>query len=366
MTKLTEAMVMAEFNRPLELREFPLPTPCEGEVLVKITAAGVCGSDVHMWRGNDPRTPLPVILGHEGVGRVAALGGQSKKLSVYGREVKEGDLVLWHRGISCGRCYFCLIKKEPALCPNRLVYGINRGCLESPHLKGCYSRHILLDETTVLYHVDDDVDPAAVVSATCSGSTVAHAFDLVSPQMGDTVLIQGPGPLGLFAVAFARSLGAGKIVVTGGTDARLELCKEFGADVLLNRKKLGREERADAIMELTDGRGVDYAVEAAGTPDAVEEGISLVRRGGAYLSVGFGEPRGSVSLDCFRDIVLKNLHLQGVWVSDARHTHMALQLIMNRVDLFSKMVSHRLSLRDATRGLELMEQKDAVKIVLMA
>ncbi len=359
----TVAMVLHKFGRPLEKREFPLPQPGKGEVLVELAAAGVCGSDAHMWRGKDPRTPLPIILGHEGVGRVAAVGG--RKESLEGETVKEGDLVLWHRGISCNRCYFCVVKKEPSLCPNRRVYGINRSCQEPPHLRGCYTKHILLDEATSLFHLPPDVDPAVVVGATCSGSTVAHAFDLFSPEIGDTVLVQGPGPLGLFAVAFAAARGAGKIIVTGGTRERLELCEEFGAHILLNRRETTADERREMIMELTKGRGVDYAVEAAGTPGAVEEGISLVRPGGAYLSVGFGEPAGEIRLKVFEDLVRKNLHLQGVWVSDARHTHMALQLILNRVSTFARMVTHRLPLEKATEALELMEKKDAVKIALL-
>ena len=362
MTKEANAMVLEEFNRPLKKVSFPVPVPEKGQVLVKLEAAGVCGSDVHMWRGKDPRTPLPVILGHEGVGRVTALEGG--KETVAGEPLKEGDLILWHRGISCGKCYYCLIVKEPSLCENRLVYGINRGCALEPHLRGSYSSHILLDADTSIFKLPPNADPAVLVAATCSGSTVAHAFDLVSPSPGDTVLVQGPGPLGVFAIAFAVARGATKIIVIGGTDSRLDLCADFGATELLNRKKLSREERFVRVMELTEGRGVDYAVEAAGTIDAMEEGISLVRRGGAFLAVGFGEPRGKMELDCFRDIVLKNLYMQGVWVSDVRHTHMAKELILSRQDLFAKMITHRLPLNEANKALELMEKREAMKVVL--
>lgn len=360
--QMTEAMVLTGFNQPLQKQEFPLPVPGDKELLVEVTAAGVCGSDAHMWRGKDPRTPLPVILGHEAVGRVIALEGE--KFAVDGYPVQEGDLILWHRGISCDRCYYCKVVKEPALCENRLVYGINRGCQEPPHLRGGYSRHVLLDAGTSVFHLPPDIDPAVVVGATCSGSTAAHAFDLVSPRIGDTVLVQGPGPLGLFAVAFAVASGAGQIIVSGGTAERLELCRAFGADVLLDRNATTQAERREIIQELTGGRGVDYAVEAAGSLAAVKEGISLVRNGGAYLSVGFGEPAGQVDLHIFEDLVRKNLHLQGVWVSDVRHTHMALQLIKGRAETFAQMITHRLPLEESTQALEIMERKQAVKVVL--
>jgi len=359
----TQSMVLTEFNAPLEKREYPFPKLEKGQLLVKVAAAGVCGSDAHMWRGKDPRTPLPVILGHEGVGWV--VGMKDDKESVAGQKIKEGDLILWNRGISCDRCYYCKVTQEPALCTNRLVYGINRGCEEPPHLRGGYSSHILLDEATSVFHLPSNIDPAIVVGATCSGATAAHAFDLVSPDIGDTVLVQGPGPLGLFSIAFAKARGATQIVVIGGTNERLKLCRVFGANVTLNRNELTAAERREKIMELTGGLGVDYAVEAAGSIAAVKEGISLVRRGGAYLSVGFGEPAGALELEIFEELVHKNLHLQGVWVSDVRHTYMALQLMRDNMDTFAQMITHRLPLERATEGMELMERKEAVKVALI-
>lgn len=357
------AMVLTGFNRPLEMTEFPVPAPDRGEALVKVTAAGVCGSDVHMWRGQDPRTPLPIILGHEGVGVVAALNGERR--DIFGDPVREGDAVLWHRGVTCGRCYYCLVVREPSLCQDRLVYGINRGCGEAPHLRGCYAEQILLDSKTALFPVPRGVDHAALAAVGCSGSTAAHAFDLVSPSIGDTVLVQGPGPLGLFAVALARAAGAGEIIVIGGTASRLEMCLRFDATKILNRKTTGAEERRRVIMELTGGRGVDYAVEAAGFPEAVEEGVTLVRPGGAYMVAGFGEPRGKASLDCFSDIVKRNLHIQGVWVSDVRHTLIAYRLVLQNPSLFAGMVTHRFTLEEATEALQTAEQKDALKAVIM-
>jgi threonine dehydrogenase-like Zn-dependent dehydrogenase len=356
------AMVLERFNQPLQMREYPVPEPGQNEVLVKVTAAGVCGSDVHMWRGEDPRTPLPIILGHEGVGKVVSLNGERR--DILGNRVQEGDAVLWHRGVSCGDCYYCAIVKEPSLCQSRLVYGINRSCGEAPYLRGSYGEQILLDARTILFPVPEEVDPSVLVAATCSGSTAAHAFDLYSPSIGDSVLVQGPGPLGLFAVAMARSRGAGEVIVIGGTAARLEMCRRFGATIILNRHRSSLEERHEAVLEATGGRGVDYAVEAVGLPEAVEEGVTLVRPGGVYMLAGFGDPRGKASLDCFHDIVQRNLRLQGVWVSDVRHTYMAYKLVLQNPGLFGEMVSHRFTLENATAALKAMEEKEALKAVI--
>ncbi|MEW6623601.1 MAG: zinc-binding dehydrogenase [Bacillota bacterium] len=361
--KLVKAMVLKEFNNPLDLEELEVPDIKDGELLVKIDAAGVCGSDAHMWRGRDPRTPLPMVPGHEGVGTVAAVKGS--KQTVLGQSLKEGDRILWNRGISCGKCYYCQVVKQPALCENRWAYGIHRSSNERPYLVGCYAEYILLDARTDVFMIPDHVPPEVLVSASCSGATTAHGFDLAPPCPGDTVVILGPGPLGIYAAAFAQGYGAGEIVVIGGTPERLAMCREFGATRTLDRNKLTEAERFKAVLELTQGRGADMVFEAVGSPAAVKEGLGLTRIGGKFVSAGFGEPNGTVQIDCFKDIVRKNLHYQGVWVSDTRHAYRACQMVLNNVQLFSKMITHRYSLEDATLALKEMEAKNAVKAVLL-
>lgn len=358
-----KAMILKNFNEPLVMEELAIPELRPGEILVKITAAGVCGSDVHMWRGRDPRTPLPIILGHEGVGKVISIKG--KKTTIFGELVKEGDSILWHRGVSCGSCYYCQILKQPALCNNRWVYGIHRSCNEYPHLMGCYAEYVILSPNTDIFKIPDHIPPEVLVSASCSGSTTAHGFDLAPPQPGDTVVIQGPGPLGVYAVAFAKAYGAKEIVLIGGTRERLAICQEFGATKLLDRNAYTQAERKELILDLTNGRGADLVFEAVGTPAAVKEGIDLTRIGGCYVSAGFGEPNGTIEIDCFKDIVRKNLRYQGVWVSDTRHTYQAYQLVLENVKLFSKMITHRYQLAEAGTALEKMEAKEAVKAVLV-
>ena len=356
-------MVLEAFNQPLVMREFEIPSLQEGEVLIKLEAAGVCGSDVHMLRGEDPRTPLPIILGHEGVGRILEVKGE--KRTVEGELLKSGDLILWNRGVSCHRCFHCAVLNEPALCKNRKVYGINRSSKVAPYVNGCYSQEMLLTADTDIFKVTAEVDPAILVSASCSGATVAHAFDLHRPDFGDTVLIQGPGPLGVYAVAFAKQLGAQEIIVIGGSENRLQTCREFGATLTLNRRELSLEDRKQAIMDKTRGRGVDFVVEAVGDPSAVHEGIKLVRSGGAYVSIGFSQPPGNCQIDFFQEVVSKNLKIQGVWVSGTRHTWQAMKLVLERPELFARMITHRFSLEQANEALAAMAQRDALKAVLV-
>jgi threonine dehydrogenase-like Zn-dependent dehydrogenase len=359
----SRAMVLEKFNQPLMMRGFPIAGLKVGEALVKIEAAGVCGSDVHMWEGRDPRIRLPMIPGHEGVGEIVDVNGEKK--DVYGRPLQRGDKVLWNRGVTCGLCYFCKVKMEPSLCPNRWVYGIHTSCAEPPYLTGNYSEYLLLARQVDLFKIESNVSLQVLVPASCSGATAAHAFDLSRMESGDSVLVQGVGPLGIFSVAFARSFGASEIIVIGGTEERLKMCQAFGATTALNRHRLSVEERREAVMERTQGRGVDVAFEMAGEPDALKECISLVRTGGSCLTAGFGEPHGTMELDCFHDIGRKNLRLQGVWVSEVRHTHMALQLIMRHPQNFEKLITHTFPLDRVNEALQAMRSKEAVKAVLL-
>ena len=357
----SKAMVLAAFNRPLEAREVPIPKLEEGQVLVKIKAAGICGSDVHMWKGEDPRTPLPIILGHEGVGTVADVKG--KRNTADGLQVNEGDLILWNRGISCGMCFACKVLKEPSLCQNRKVYGINMPCSRPPYLNGCYSEYILLTADTDIFRILGDIDAAVMVSSSCSGATIAHGFDMINQKVGDTVVVQGPGPLGVYAVAFAKKLGASKVVVIGGSPSRLGICEEMGA-ITLNRHETTVDERREFIMDITGGRGADVVVEAVGSKGAVEEGIKLLRHSGVYLSTGFAQPAGMEQIDFYKDVVSKNIRIQGVWVSDTRHTWQAINLMMENPDAFSKIITHRFSLDEANDALEVMASRTALKAVI--
>ncbi len=357
------AAVLEQFNEPLMVRSFPIPQLKEGEALVKVVAAGVCGSDVHMWEGRDPRIRLPMIPGHEGVGEIVELNGE--KRDVLGNPLHSGDKVLWNRGMTCGHCYFCKVKKTPSLCHYRWVYGIHTTCSDPPHLTGNYAEYLLLVPETDLFKIESDIDLKTFVPASCSGATAAHAFDLSGMEAGDSVLVQGVGPLGIFAIAFASFLGASQIIALGGTEERLKMAQTFGATHLLNRHQLSLKERREAVMALTQGRGVDCAFEMAGEPDALRESISLVRNGGACISAGFGEPHGTIELDCFHDLNRKNLRLQGIWTSDVRHTYMALQLILKRPKDFKSLITHAFPLEQANEALDTMKRKEAVKAVLL-
>lgn len=361
-----KAAVLTSFKAPLNIQEFPRPELREGELLVRITAAGICGSDVHMWLGEDPRTPLPVILGHEGVGVVEEIGPGSGKKDLYGREVRVGDPVIWDRAVTCGACYFCAVKRLPNLCPNRWVYGISKSCSDPPYLNGCYADHIVLVRETKVISLRDwgEFDHGALVSAGCSGATAANAVELADIRIGDNVLIQGAGPVGLYLVAYARSRGAEHVIVIESVPARMQLASRLGADVVIDFSRTSVEERKDTVLSITRGMGVDVGFEAVGRPEPVIEGISLVRRGGTYVAVGTAVPMGTIPIDLYRDVVFKQLRLQGAWTNDTRHIVEALSVIRRNADVFSDLVTHRFKLEQANEALASMERREAIKAVI--
>ncbi|MFQ3548506.1 MAG: zinc-binding dehydrogenase [Armatimonadota bacterium] len=362
-----KAAVLKEFNQPLEIVDFPTPNVSDGEVLIKMTAAGICGSDVHMWMGEDPRTPKPMILGHEGVGVIEKIGGSAPRLDIYGRELKVGEPVIWDRAVVCGSCYNCAVKQLPNLCKTRWVYGIHKGCDNPPHLNGGYADHILLTSNTKIISLSDwgDFDPAVLVSAGCSGATSANAIELADIKMGDSVLVQGGGPLGLYLVAYAKARGASQVFVVEGVPVRMELAKRIGADQVFDFTKTTFEERKEIILSKTHGMGVDVGFEAVGSPKPIPEGIDLVRRGGSYVAVGTAVPMGNIEIDVYHQLVLKQLKLMGAWTNDTRHILNALQIVKQHYQIFKEMITHRFPLDKANEALMTMKNKEAIKTAIV-
>jgi len=346
------------FNQPLVIEEKELPSLENGQVLVRITASGVCGSDVHMWKGEDPRTPLPLILGHEGVGVVEEVKGEKK--DIFADKIKPGDFIIWDRGVTCGNCYFCVVKRESSLCPNRKVYGIIRD--------GCYATHLILLKETKIIKVEEKINPAILTPASCSGATTAHTIELCDISEGDTIIIQGPGPMGIFALTFAQERGADKVIVVGTDEdkERLRLCSEFGVAKTLNISETSFEERLSYIKEETKGLGADVVIDCTGSPYAIEEGLKMTAPGGTYTLPGVATPIGSIPISFYEDVARKNIRIQGVWVSDTSHLYQAVKLVLSKKYPFEKLITHRFKLEEATEALKVVDTRKAMKAVLMS
>jgi len=272
-------------GRPLEIRELTLADVEPDAILIRVSLANVCGSDLHFWRGDAP-LKLPAdgwIFGHEMTGRVARLGVRVKTDSL-GQPLKEGDRVAYAYFYPCGRCPACL-GKEPAAC----LFKVGRplGPSEFPHFHGAFAEYYYLKPGGAIFTVPDALADDLVAPVNCALSQVIFGLHKAGFRFGDTLVIQGAGGLGVQAAAVAKDLGAQTVIVVDQIPGRLELAKAFGADHTINVKEVAdRRERVKLVRQWTGGVGADVACDLVGFPAVIPEGIEMLRSGGTYLEIG--------------------------------------------------------------------------------
>ncbi len=360
------ASVLTAFNAPLELRDLPLPDKLEaGAVLVRTEMAGICGTDVHLWKGQLP-IALPVILGHETVGRIERLGaGVDRDWS--GRPLAVGDRITWNSAISCGACYHCSEKKQPTRCAQRRAYGIGHRCDQPPYLLGGYAEYHYLSPRTTIFKLPADLPTESVIGAGCALITAIHGVERTGIAWRDNVVVQGAGPVGIAALAVAKSAGAGQVIVIGGPRHRLDMALRFGADHVIDLDDVrDPAERLKRVRELTGGYGADVVLECVGIPQAVVEGMELCRDGGKYLVLGHYCDAGPVSFNP-HVITRKQLQVFGSWSSEPRHLKQAIEFLRANQERFPfhEMVSHRFTLDRANEALAMTAGWQVAKCVFV-
>ena len=357
---------MESFKAPLRLHEYPLPSQLEaGAALVRTEMAGICGTDVHLWKGELPIS-LPVILGHETVGYVEQLG-DGLETDWTGQPLKVGDRVTWNSAISCGTCYYCAEKKQPTRCPHRRAYGIGYQSSHPPHFWGGYAQFHYLRPRTTIFRLADDLPTESVIGAGCALITAIHGVERTGINWRDSVVVQGAGPVGLSALAVAKSAGAGKVIVIGGPKHRLEMAKRFGADQVIDLEEhKDAVARIKAVRDLTGGYGADAVLECVGHPSAIGEGMEMCRDGGKYLVLGHYCDAGTVAFNP-HVITRKQLQVFGSWSSEPRHLKGAIEFLRTTQQRFpfEEMVTHRFSLDQANEALNTTAHWQSAKSVIV-
>lgn len=318
------AAVMPAPLQPVELREFPEPDIAPGGMLLRTTFSEVCGTDVHLWHGRLSGVPYPIIPGHVSVGVLDKARGPVAGAD--GRVLKEGDRIVFydvHR--TCGRCYACSVSGTPTKCASRKVYGITDSANDG--LFGGWSEAIYLEPGVVSAVLPDGVSDEDYIGGGCGLITAVHAIDRAQIRLADRVLVQGTGAVGLSMIALARLSGASTVIAIGAPADRLDLAREMGADVTLDLQATSVEERLARVMDATGGRGADVGIEGAGSPRAVEEGLTLVRDGGRYVIAGHYTDAGPSAINVHQHINRKHLEIRGCWGSEAGHFLRALSLL---------------------------------------
>jgi len=286
-----KAMVLEAYNK-LVYKDFPDPIVADDEVLIKVEAVGICGSDVHGMDGSSGRRIPPLVMGHEAAGTIAALG-----LDVKGW--KEDDRV----------CFDSTIYKLDDWYTRKGMYNLSDGRMVLGVSPGEYRRHGAFAEYVnvpqhILYRIPDGVTftQASMVEPV---AVAAHAVELSPLEWNDTAVVVGCGVIGLFVIQVLRARGCGKIIAIDLDDEKLKLAKELGADIGFNSRKNDIREEVEA---LTGGRGADVAFEVVGISDTVKSAIDLVRRGATVTLVGNLAPVAEIPLQA---VVTQQIRLQG-------------------------------------------------------
>ena len=282
------AAVFVGTGKPFELKEYPLLDPEPGAVLARVRLANICGSDLHMWRGELDlerlNLPMPLLLGHEAVGEVVALGPGVSTDSA-GEPLWPRDLISWRYFSPCGHCAACLAGMTRACQENHRFISAGRSSDEPPHFFGVFATHHVVPPGQAVFRVPKLVPDVVAAGANCALAEVMQGLHHVGLQRGETVVIQGAGGLGIHAVAAASEMAAA-IVVLDSVPERLALARAFGATETIDVGPLTPKERIRAVREVTGGHGADVACEFVGHASAVAEGIQMLAPGGRYLSVG--------------------------------------------------------------------------------
>jgi threonine dehydrogenase-like Zn-dependent dehydrogenase len=362
----TRGAVIVEYGAELEVRELPVPEPQPGALVVEVAAATICGTDVHLWEGGLDAlgVHLPVVPGHEAVGRIVARGARAERDSL-GQQLRGGDRVIWTHG-SCGHCRECTVLGRPTLCPNRKV-GMYRDCREFPYVAGTFAEHSYVWPEAGRVRVPEVVRDEWAAAASCAlRSAIGVVESAGSILASDTVVIQGAGPLGLFATALASLQSPRRLIVIGGPGERLELARAWGASDTIDIAELVTPaERLQRVSEINDGQLADVVLELAGVPAAFAETIELTGAGGRIVVAGIVDsrrPEIPVNL-----ITVRGLSVRGSFGGHTDSYWKALEFMRlhhERFD-FDRLISRTFDLTEATTALRRMQAQEEIKPVLM-
>lgn len=342
-----EISVVLEGPRKISIQEFDIPSPGPKDALLKVEMVGICNGDVGWYKG--PRKPpvLPLIMGHEILGRIAEIGSEAQKAW----DVSKGDRVVVESIIRCGECRFCMTGNY-RFCTRRILYGHHISSNQPPYLWGSYGEYMYLAPGTILHKISEAVPAEAGILVEAIIANGIHWIKLAQTGIGNSVVIQGCEPKALAAVLAAKESGASPIITTGLTSDengdRFALAKDFGADDTINMEK---EDVVNKVRDLTGGRMADIVVDVTGNPKAILKSIELVRPQGTVICAGHVGPGNTTPI--ITDIITaKEIKFQGGSSNGFEDVTAALKLVESGKHSVQKMVTHKFSLRQAENAFK--------------
>jgi threonine dehydrogenase-like Zn-dependent dehydrogenase len=358
---------IARFDTPREpftIEHVQLAEVGPGEVLTKVSRANICGSDLHAWHGTFSTKglggQLPTVLGHEMVGSIAALG-DGVTHDANGKPLAVGTRVAFPTFHPCHMCRNCMAGHR-SVCENMRMPMLGRAD-QPPYFVGGYGDYYLLPARAVIYTVPDTLSDDVAAGANCALSQVMYGLERVDQQFGETVVVQGAGALGLYAVAVAKARGAAKVIVIDGVAERLELAEAFGADHVIDMNETTEPAaRAKHVRNLTEGRLADVVVEVVGQPSALDEGLKMVGLFGRYLEIGNINIGQKVDFEPAR-FVFSNKTMVGVSLYDPIVLSRALDFLdtyQHRLP-FDRLAAATYALEDINQAFEAAESKRDIR-----
>jgi 2-desacetyl-2-hydroxyethyl bacteriochlorophyllide A dehydrogenase len=344
---MAQTMTAVRLHGPgdLRLEEINVPEPGPGEVLVKVHRCGICGTDLHIAKGNFPAPNLPLVLGHEFSGTVAELGA-----GVAGPAT--GSRVVVDINTACGHCYFCR-RGQKLFCPTVAQLGVHTaGGLAEYVVAPAANLHVLPDSLSL--------DTATYVEPL---ACAVHGQDRIGVASGDTVLVIGGGPMGLAHIALSRLKGAARVVVSELDGERKKRAEKMGADVVIDPSETNL---GDALNDLTQGVGPDVVIEAVGSIPTYESAVAVVRRGGKILAYGAPPATADMKLRPF-DIYAKELTIVGSYAGTYDTWPRAIELLAGGRFDPSLIVDSVRPLDEAVQAIEGLERdRSTVKVHIQA
>jgi len=335
-----------EARKGLEVTEIPIPTVSRDEVLIKVEAASICGTDLHIFHWDEwsqHRIRPPLTIGHEFCGTVAEVGDEVHNIVV-------GQFVSAESHVTCGMCFQCRTG-QAHLCPRTKILGVDR--------EGCFAEYVSVPEKVVWLNDRRKLTPRIATLQEPFGNAVfaTTAHDLA----GQSVAILGCGPIGCFSIGIVKSSGAAGVFASDIIDFRLDLAQQMGATGLVNA---GRDNAVRKIIELNDGYPVDIVLEMSGAPAAVRDAFSMVRNGGTVTL--FGIPAKPVEIDVAEKMIFKNVTVLAMNGRRIFETWYRTRWLLESgvVDL-EPLVTHVLDMEQIEDAMNLIDAGKACKIVLI-
>jgi alcohol dehydrogenase len=357
---MATAAVYEAPNEPFVLKQFPLRPVRHGEVLVRVSMSTICRSDIHSYEGRRPN-PCPGILGHEIIGIIEEIGEDIER-DMRGDPLKIGDRITWSEYFFDGQCYYREIHDMPQKCQGLRKYGHDLATQE-PHFLGGFAEYCYILPGTFILKLPPDLSDEEATPLNCGVATMASVTEAAEIGLGDAVVIQGLGLLGLYGAAMAKARGARCVIGLDAVPARLEVAKKFGVDHAFDISRDDVSSTIARVRALCPPDGADAVIEVCGIPEVIPQGLRMLRVRGRYAIAGLVNPEANVTIDA-NMLVKRWITMRGVHNYHPRHLIQALDFVMANRDRFpfKEIVDAKFALKD----LDAAFKKAAERTVLRA